>query len=151
MGSPADRCARTTVLIVLLSLAACGRVCSAKVYTKCPLARALDSEQISSRTLISNWVCLVLAESGGDTSKVTVLNNQWSSYGIFQISSKTWCREGRKGGRCEKACEDFLNDDLTDDAECAKLIYKDGGFAAWKGWVSKCKQKPLPDLSSCWT
>uniref|UniRef100_A0A182J6P9 lysozyme n=1 Tax=Anopheles atroparvus TaxID=41427 RepID=A0A182J6P9_ANOAO len=123
---------------------------SAKVFEKCPLARALDREQISSRSLISNWVCLIMAESGGNTTKVTTLSNESNSYGIFQINSKTWCREGRKGGGCNKACEDFLTDDLAGDIECAKKIYRDGGFGAWKGWVNKCKQKTLPDLSSCW-
>ncbi|XP_049297870.1 lysozyme c-1 [Anopheles funestus] len=121
-----------------------------KVYEKCSLARTLDKQKISSRSLISNWVCLVMAESGGDTSKVTTLDNESASYGIFQINSKTWCREGRKGGRCNKKCEDFLNDDLTDDIECAKQIYNDSGFGAWKGWINRCKQKTLPDLSSCW-
>ncbi|XP_058124828.1 lysozyme c-1-like [Anopheles coustani] len=122
----------------------------AKVFEKCPLARTFDREQISSRSLISNWVCLIMAESGADTTKLTTLPNESKSYGIFQINSKTWCREGRKGGTCNKACEDFLTDDVSDDIECAKKIYQESGFGAWKGWVNKCKQKPLPDLSGCW-
>ncbi|XP_040154905.1 lysozyme c-1 [Anopheles arabiensis] len=135
------------VVLILFTLYHTGE---GKVYEKCSLARTFDRQKISSRTLISNWVCLVMAESGADTSKVTKLPNDSSNYGIFQINSKTWCREGRKGGHCDKKCEDFLNDDLTDDIECAKQIYNDSGFAAWKGWVNRCKQKTLPDLSSCW-
>uniref|UniRef100_A0A182LX62 lysozyme n=1 Tax=Anopheles culicifacies TaxID=139723 RepID=A0A182LX62_9DIPT len=110
-----------------------------KVYEKCPLARALDKHKISSRTLISNWVCLAMAESGGDTDKVTTLDNVSANYGIFQINSKTWYREGRKGGRCNKKCEDFLTDDLTDDIECAKQIYNDGGFAINAKIYTKCE------------
>uniref|UniRef100_A0A182FGV9 lysozyme n=1 Tax=Anopheles albimanus TaxID=7167 RepID=A0A182FGV9_ANOAL len=122
---------------ILILLALCS-VTSGKVYQKCPLARALDSLQISSRSFISNWVCLINAESGADTSKKTVINDQRSCYGIFQIS-KPWCSEGRKGGDCNMQCEDFLNDDLTDDVECAKIIFnRGGGFAAWKGW--RCVQ-----------
>ncbi|EAA04458.2 AGAP007385-PA [Anopheles gambiae str. PEST] len=135
------------VVLILFTLYHTGE---GKVYEKCSLARTFDRQKISSRTLISNWVCLVMAESGADTSKVTKLPNDSANYGIFQINSKTWCREGRKGGHCDKKCEDFLNDDLTDDIECAKQIYNDSGFAAWKGWVNRCKQKTLPDLSSCW-
>ncbi|XP_053689898.1 lysozyme c-1-like isoform X2 [Sabethes cyaneus] len=126
-----------------------GNLANAKVFQKCPLARLLDSQQIS-RTLISNWICLVNAESGGDTSKKVSHDNLSASYGIFQINSKEWCRVGRKGGKCNKNCEAFLTDDISDDIDCAKLIYKDVGFSYWKGWVSKCKQKPLPDISHCW-
>uniref|UniRef100_A0A182NI13 lysozyme n=1 Tax=Anopheles dirus TaxID=7168 RepID=A0A182NI13_9DIPT len=139
----------STISAILIVFALCG-VANGKVFEKCPLARTLDRQKISSRSLISNWVCLVMAESGGDTAKVTTLDNESTSYGIFQINSKTWCREGRKGGRCNKKCEDFVDEDLSDDIECAKQIYNDGGFGAWKGWVSRCKQKTLPDLSSCW-
>ncbi|XP_055538286.1 lysozyme c-1-like isoform X2 [Wyeomyia smithii] len=124
-------------------------VVDAKVFQKCPLAKLLDSHQIS-RTLISNWICLVNAESGGDTSKKVAHDNLTTSYGIFQINSKEWCRVGRKGGKCNKNCEAFLTDDISDDIECAKMIHKDQGFSYWKGWVSRCKQKPLPDISSCW-
>ncbi|XP_065082682.1 lysozyme c-1-like [Ochlerotatus camptorhynchus] len=121
----------------------------AKVYQKCPLVKLLDGQQIS-RTLISNWICMINAESGGDTSKEVTLDNKTTSYGIFQINSKEWCRAGRKGGKCNTNCEAFLNDDISDDIDCAKLIYKDQGFSYWKGWVNKCKQKPLPDISMCW-
>ncbi|XP_058836343.1 lysozyme c-1 [Topomyia yanbarensis] len=133
-------------LVVLLIACKSGQ---AKVFQKCPLARQLDNHQIS-RTLISNWICLANAESGGETSKKVSLDNLTTSYGIFQINSKEWCRVGRKGGKCNKNCEAFLTDDISDDIECAKLIHKDQGFSYWKGWVSKCKQKPLPDISSCW-
>ncbi|KXJ78810.1 hypothetical protein RP20_CCG003387 [Aedes albopictus] len=124
---------------------------------------------------------MVNAESGADTSKKVTLDNQTTSYGIFQINSKDWCRAGRKGGKCNKNCEGesrlnasiilrtplggavefydhlliisentFLTDDISDDIECAKQIHKDQGFSYWKGWVNKCKQKPLPDISMCW-
>ncbi|XP_055606510.1 lysozyme c-1-like [Uranotaenia lowii] len=120
-----------------------------KVFQKCPLAKALDAQQIS-RTLISNWVCMANAESAFDTTKKVTLDNRSTSFGIFQINSKDWCREGRKGGNCNKKCEDFLDDDISDDIECAKLIHKDKGFSYWNGWTSKCKQKPLPDIFNCW-
>uniref|UniRef100_A0A182JR07 lysozyme n=1 Tax=Anopheles christyi TaxID=43041 RepID=A0A182JR07_9DIPT len=81
-----------SVVVILFTLYSIG---DGKVYEKCSLARTLDRQRISSRTLISNY---------------------------------------------------FLNDDLTDDVECAKQIYNDSGFAAWKGWVNRCKQKTLPDL-----
>ncbi|XP_053676042.1 lysozyme c-1-like [Anopheles nili] len=150
MGAVRCRHLRGVASIGLIVLFALCTETSGKIFEKCPLARTMERGQISSRSLISNWVCLVMAESGGDTTKKTIHENESTSYGVFQINSKTWCREGRKGGRCNKKCEDFIDDDISDDIECAKVIYVDGGFGAWKGWVNRCKQKTLPDLSSCW-
>lgn len=74
-----------------------------------------------------------------------------ASFGIFQISSikNTWCIRGRKGGKCNAKCEDFANDDITDDIGCAQKIQETEGFKYWKGWLNKCKDKPLPDVSNC--
>lgn len=73
-------------------------------------------------------VCLVESESGGNTAKVSEFPNLSSSYGIFQINSKEWCRKGRKGGECGVKCEDFLDEDIRDDIKCAKVIYNRNGF-----------------------
>lgn len=50
-------------------------------------------------------VCLIEAESGADTSKVTEFPNLSTSYGVFQVNSKEWCRKGRRGGECSVRCE----------------------------------------------
>ena len=44
---------------------------------------------------------------------------------------------------------DLLNDDITDDIKCAKLIHKRHGFNAWYGWKNHCNGKKLPNVSSC--
>lgn len=46
-------------------------------------------------------------------------------------------------------CEDFLNDDISDDARCAKQIYNRHGFQGWPGWVNKCRGRALPDVLKC--
>ncbi|XP_037932934.1 lysozyme c-1-like [Teleopsis dalmanni] len=94
-------------------------------------------------------VCLVETESGRSTSKVLQLPNQSVSYGLFQINSKNWCRKGRKGGVCNIKCEDFLNDEISDDSRCAMQIFNRYGFQAWPGWVNKCRGRTLPDVSRC--
>ncbi|GAB0099856.1 hypothetical protein DMENIID0001_157460 [Sergentomyia squamirostris] len=95
-------------------------------------------------------VCLIKSESGGITTLVTGPKTDSSySYGIFQINSSKWCTRGRTGGVCNKRCEDFANDDIGDDIQCASLIYDREGFEEWKGWTKKCKGKTLPDLSQC--
>lgn len=44
---------------------------------------------------------------------------------------------------------DFLTEDIKDDIRCAKVIYNRYGFKHWKGWLSRCKARPLPDLTKC--
>lgn len=51
---------------------------------------------------------------------------------------------------------DLIDDDLTDDIHCAKIIFARDGFKAWKGWENKCKStstsqanNALPNLVNC--
>lgn len=44
-------------------------------------------------------------ESALDTNKVTRQENNSKNYGLFQINSKDYCAEGRKGGLCNMKCE----------------------------------------------
>ncbi|CRL08737.1 CLUMA_CG021392, isoform A [Clunio marinus] len=109
------------------------------------------AKEVFNRNGLNGWkgVCLIEAESGGDSSKVTEFPNLSTSYGIFQINSKEWCRKGRRGGECGARCEDFLTEDIKLDIKCAKVIYDRHGFKHWKGWLNRCKQRPLPDVSKC--
>ncbi|CAO1346397.1 unnamed protein product [Diamesa serratosioi] len=121
----------------------------AKVFKRCELAKELSQNTLIERSFISHWVCLIESESGAQTSKVQEYPNLSTSYGIFQINSKEWCRKGRKGGECGMKCEDFLNEDIKDDIKCAKVIYNRNGFKGWIEWISRCKNRPLPDVSKC--
>ncbi|KZC10414.1 PREDICTED: lysozyme c-1-like [Dufourea novaeangliae] len=121
----------------------------AKILTKCDAVRELQRHKIS-RSLISNWICLMENESGLNTQLITGPKTASSySYGIFQINSAKWCARGHAGGLCNKRCELFANDDIQDDIVCAKIIYKEGGFNAWNGWLKKCRNKPLPNIRGC--
>ncbi|XP_050668531.1 lysozyme [Leptidea sinapis] len=119
-----------------------------RTFTRCQLSRELLRYNFP-RTLIPNWVCLIEHASGRTTDKLTNHNNSYSSYGLFQINNKDWCKKGRKGGNCSMKCEDLLNEDLADDVRCAKRIYDRVGFKAWPSSYAYCKEKSLPDLSRC--
>ncbi|XP_011638242.1 lysozyme-like [Pogonomyrmex barbatus] len=120
-----------------------------KILTQCEAARELERAKIS-KSLISNWVCLMQSESGMNTALVTGPKTASSySYGILQINSVKWCTRGRTGGICNKRCEDFLNDNIQESIACAKKIFDREGFKAWDGWTKKCKNKPLPNVSNC--
>ncbi|CAK9827318.1 Lysozyme c-1 [Anthophora retusa] len=121
----------------------------AKILAECEAVQELTKAKIP-RSLISNWVCLMESVSGLDTQLVTGPKTASSyNYGIFQISSLKWCSRGHSGGICNKRCEDFANDDIQDDIECAKRIQNMEGFKAWDGWVKNCKNKPLPNIGNC--
>lgn len=136
----------TRLIVLLLSVVA---LTDAKILSQCDATKELQKAGIS-RTFLSNWICLMISESGLDTQLVTgprKASNYY--YGVFQISSGKWCARGRTGGLCNKRCEDFANDDIQDDIVCAKKIYNTEGFKAWEGWLKKCKNKPLPNISHC--
>jgi lysozyme len=81
-------------------------VCSAidaKTFLSCELAKEFGKNGMD-RSLIPHWVCLVQAESQGNTSKVVQLPNQSANYGIFQINSKEHCHKDKKGGWCNIKC-----------------------------------------------
>ena len=43
---------------------------------------------------------------------------------------------------------EFLDDDITDDCACVKIIHKRHGFSAWYGWVNNCQGKK-PNVPKC--
>lgn len=137
------------VILFVLTVVTVRAPVEGKILEQCDAVKELERAKIS-KTLISNWVCLMQSESGMNTALVTGPKTASSySYGIFQINSSKWCTRGRTGGTCNKRCEDFLNDDIQDDITCAKKIFDQQGFKAWDGWTKKCKNKPLPNLAHC--
>lgn len=56
----------------------------AKVYLSCELAKEFSKNEME-RHLIPHWICLVQAESQGNTSKITDMPNLTTNYGIFQV------------------------------------------------------------------
>ncbi|XP_072391067.1 lysozyme-like isoform X2 [Diabrotica undecimpunctata] len=108
-----------------------------KVYTKCGLTQELLRIGFS-RSLVGNWVCMIESESGKDTSKQVNKANGGKALGLFQINSKDWCKYGSPGGKCNMKCEDLINEDITDDARCARKIEAESGFRSWSGWTRNC-------------
>ncbi|KAH8412968.1 hypothetical protein KR009_007218 [Drosophila setifemur] len=124
-------------LLILLLLGS--EQVESKVYSRCELARPLLQSYQFNRSFISIWICTVEHESNLDTRKITAQEDGSKSYGLFQINSRNYCTEGRPGGYCNKKCEDFVNDEIADDAACAKMIHQREGFKYWKGWNRYCR------------
>ncbi|KAM0724729.1 Lysozyme c-1 [Formica fusca] len=137
------------VIMFILMVVAIRSPVEGKIFTECEVVKELERAKIS-KSFISNWVCLMRSESGLNSMLMTGPKTASSySFGILQINSAKWCTRGRKGGICNKRCEDFLNDDIKDDIACGKKIFDQEGFKAWEGWTKKCKNKPLPSIAHC--
>ncbi|XP_034826216.1 lysozyme-like isoform X4 [Maniola hyperantus] len=122
------------LIVVIFSVTAC----ESKVFTRCRLATELIKTKKIEKTFLGNWVCLIEKVSNRDTRALTVASNGKKSYGLYQIPSK-WCREGKKGGECNIACELLIDDDIRDDTECAVTIFHREGFKYWTQWTNRCK------------
>ncbi|KAH8257816.1 hypothetical protein KR038_001552 [Drosophila bunnanda] len=115
--------------------------------SNCKLKYLIKVNPILIRVLLLSGICLVEHESNLSTTKITKTNNESKNYGLFQINSRDYCAEGRKGGRCNSKCEDFSNDEIGDDIACAKMIQEREGFKYWKGWSRICRNpQNLPNL-----
>ncbi|XP_046972517.1 uncharacterized protein LOC124539249 [Vanessa cardui] len=118
-----------------------------KVFTRCSLTRELLKNNFP-KTFLTNWVCLVEQESDRNTATHVVKTPRKQYYGLFQIGSE-WCKEGRKGGKCNIACEALLDDDIKDDCLCANQVFEEEGFKYWSKWEARCKGQRLPDIQKC--
>ncbi|KAH8290420.1 hypothetical protein KR054_002812 [Drosophila jambulina] len=137
------RCLLPMLILLLLG----SETVESKIYKRCELTRVLVENYNFDKTFISNWICLVEHESFLDTSKITDKDHKGKNYGLFQINSKDYCSVGKKGGQCNKKCEDFSNDNIDDDIACAKMIQEREGFKYWKGWERFCRDpRNLPNL-----
>jgi len=146
---------RKLSLAIILMIVSCASVeIDAKLLSKCDLLKELKKYTTNnpnfSNTYLSNWICLIENESGRNTTLVRpYIPPPNESFGLFQINSKDWCRHSFIGGHCRVLCKDLATDNLRKAVDCADLIYQREGFKAWKGWVNRCKGKPLPNINNC--
>ena len=142
---------------------------SAKKFSKCDLARTLVKHGIA-RSALPNWICLIQSESSMNTAATHKNNNGSKDWGLFQVNDRYWCKDGRRGGDCNINCRcechlgqmvydpvnkflsrpsALIDNNISDDVSCAKIIHKRHGYNAWYGWQSKCKGKRLPSVNEC--
>ena len=69
------------LLVIALSITS---FVDAKIYLSCELAKEFSRNDME-RHLIPHWICLVQAESQGNTNKTVDLPNLTTNYGIFQV------------------------------------------------------------------
>ncbi|KAJ6652976.1 hypothetical protein lerEdw1_010245 [Lerista edwardsae] len=118
--------ARMKVLLLAL-LCLLNAVNEAKIFERCELARVMQRYRLAgyNRVGLGNWLCMAYHESRFNTRLVGPKKRDGSrGYGIFQINSRWWCDngEGVTANRCQTSCNNFINDDITDDIKCVKRI-----------------------------
>ncbi|XP_008568909.1 PREDICTED: alpha-lactalbumin [Galeopterus variegatus] len=115
----------------------------AKQFTKCELSQVLKDMDGRGGITLPEWICTIFHISGYDTQTI-VSNNGSTEYGLFQISDKFWCRSNhipQSRNLCNIACDQFLDDDLTDDMMCAKKILDNKGMDYWLAHKPLCSEK----------
>ncbi|CAH0546602.1 unnamed protein product [Brassicogethes aeneus] len=138
----------TLVLTIALALFL---ACNAKQFSKCELARHLLQQNVE-KWQIGTWVCIAQHESNLST---TAINRKTDDYGIFQISSLYWCNHARAGKGCGLSCNSLLDDDIHDDIQCVKRIFKEtakfrvNGFMAWTVYPKFCKGDTRHYVAGC--
>lgn len=97
---------------------------------------------------IPTWTCIVQHESNFNTDAT---NTDTGDHGIFQISQIYWCsNSGTPGNGCNIRCSDLHNDDISDDARCAHMIYETaGGFGAWTTYAPYCAGDNSGQVAGC--
>ncbi|ELK01798.1 Sperm acrosome membrane-associated protein 3 [Pteropus alecto] len=82
-------------LLALASLLSCLLTSSqAKVYSRCELARVLKDFGLEGYRgySLADWICLAYFTSGFNTAAVDHEADGSTNNGIFQISSRKWCK-----------------------------------------------------------
>uniref|UniRef100_A0A240SWY4 lysozyme n=1 Tax=Glossina morsitans morsitans TaxID=37546 RepID=A0A240SWY4_GLOMM len=123
---------------------------SSKVYDRCELARELYEEHNIPIEQVATWICIAQHESHFNTSAVGRREGNGSiAYGLFQISNLRWCSYKQYG------LNRLIDDNIADDVECIKRIYKEhaalfgDGFTAWKAYLPYCRNQHYEHIASC--
>lgn len=109
--------------------------------THCKLAQELYFQHGVALSDIPTWICIAEEES-----KLKPNSKNRDTYGLFRISSRYWCSEDLYNfdKACKMPCSFLLDNQLTDDVQCALTIYnetakiKESGFSAWNSY-KKCQ------------
>lgn len=122
-----------------------------RAYERCELAKELRYRHNTPKDQIADWVCIALYSSNLATSAKGP-----NSHGIFQINDEYWCsNDGRRGKQCNLDCSTLEDSDITDDYQCAQLIYEthqklyNFGFGAWNVYEPYCRGRSSNLIAGC--
>lgn len=140
-----------------------------KIYTQCSLAQELYRKYHFNFKEVTILVCIADRLSGFNTAAIgglssndevnhSIKNTNGLTYGLFQISDKYWCSNSDNTlhlKSCGILCDKLTDSDISDDIECARIIYdkhlriSGDGFNAWTVYQPYCKNRNFSEISSC--
>ncbi|GAB0090239.1 uncharacterized protein DMENIID0001_049410 [Sergentomyia squamirostris] len=128
-----------------------------KVYDRCELALELrHRHEIASDTEVATWVCIAQHQSAFDTAAIGRQADGRGYHGLLQISDEFWCSLHDQGKACAMSCSRFVDDDITDDLHCSRIIHEEhqrisgDGFNAWTVYKTNCNNgRALPHIHGC--
>jgi hypothetical protein len=128
--------AGTSLSVATSLIVRVGRVCSGKL--RCKVTHPSAAVCVFCSHEFCSWLEVVRGQIYRHDSnrRVAFFFNRWAR----KLSHKcpmNWIH-----------VPDLRDDNIADDIECAKRVYKMHGFSGWYGWLGKC-QSSLPDLSKC--
>ncbi|XP_059101599.1 lysozyme C-1-like [Peromyscus eremicus] len=121
----------------------------AKVFERCEFARVMKKHGMDNFEGISlaNWACMAQHKSHLNSKLKRNLGARVTVYGIFQISGKHWCDDGKTPklpNKCGIPCSALLQDDITQAIQCAKRVVRDPqGIRAWLAWIRHCQHEDV--------
>lgn len=122
-----------------------------RAYERCELAKELRYRHNVPQDQIADWVCIALYSSNLATSA-----RGQNSHGLFQINNEFWCsNNGISGKQCHLDCNKLEDSDITDDYQCARLIYDThqklygNGFSAWNVYEPYCLGRSSQIIAGC--
>lgn len=137
-----------TFQITAIVLIAVVNLSQSKVYDKCEIAQKFKENNGLSSENLAPFVCIAEHQSKFNTEAVGG-NSEY--FGLFQISSEYWCNtESSSGKACKVDCDKLIDDDLSDDFQCAQRIFEENGFKAWPSGDS-CQSIKNNYLADCST
>lgn len=125
------------------------------IYDRCDLAEELFIQQNVPLEDVGVWVCLASRDNyNASLVGPLAVDGENRHYGLWHISSKWWCSQDGRGGRCQIECSKLTDIDVTDDLECARKIYEEtaqtgDGFTAWPYYTSHCKEHASDYVKNC--
>jgi C-type lysozyme/alpha-lactalbumin family len=120
---------------------------NAKMYTQCEFVLELwNKHNVASEDLYKH-LCVTHSRTMLNTRFQTNSKDVW--YGIYSLCEPYWCNKAQKGGGCNLHCSNLINDDISDDVACAKLVMSNEGLKAWGKNVQSCSNQYQKKVESC--
>lgn len=110
---------------------------SCKQFDKCEMRNTLLNTYGISKSKASSLVCVGYHRSKLRTNFEDGQRGD-KYFGLFAISGKWWCGINEPRNQCQVNCSALLDDDITDDIDCASIILDAIGIGGWGQTRGNC-------------